>query len=183
MARNPFWSCGPQHYRFDLKYCLKLIGFVTLFTSSIGINGCGVDNVSQTEIIIACQQTIFGYAHSRDAVALDENAALFTNDATLRIGDTLLSGKSEIKAGLAERGPKQEARHIITSVAIDIDRDKNVSGKSYALLYAALTKLPNTQPSAPLALKYILTYQDDLEVRGSVCLIKNRQVIIENVEH
>ena len=145
---------------------------------------------TDAQIITACQQTIFGYAHSRDAVALDENAALFTEDATLRIRDTLLSGKAEIKASLAERGPKQGTRHLMTSVSIDIDASKNVSGKSYALIYAGALKSSRSKSSpqdlgadGPLTLKYILTYKDDFEVVGMKCLIKHRHIIIENVEN
>ena len=160
---------------------MKYILHILFYSAVIWLNGCAANEMSEAEIITACQQTIFGYAHSRDAVDLDENAALFTVDATLRIRDTILSGQSEIKAGLADRGPKQSTRHVITSVNIDIDDDKNIGAESYALLYSGPPKLQNAGSSAPLALKYILTYKDELQHDGADCLIKNRHVIIETV--
>ena len=156
--------------------------YISLFAMTFGLNSCGVGKLSEAEIITACQQTIFSYAHSRDDVDLDANAALFTADATLKIRNMTLSGRSEIKAGLAERGPKQATRHVITSVSIEINEGENVSGKSYALLYAGPPALKNTQISPPLALKFILRYVDDLELDGADCLIKSRNVIIETVE-
>lgn len=167
----------------NLKW-LKFVSWYMVTIYGLSLMSCRSDTVSEADIITACQQTVFGYAHSRDAVNIDNNAALFTETATLIAKGNVLSGREEIKAGLAQRGPKQYTRHIITSVSIDVNVNKSIRGTSYALVYTAPPKTlkSETVKINPLTPQYILTYQDEFSFTGGICLIKNRHVIFDVVE-
>ena len=172
---NNFNMAIKKLFRAKLALCLMI------FSSIFALCACRAELYSNADVITACQQTIFGYAHSRDAIDLDKNAALFTENATLKIGETRLSGRAEIKASLADRGPKQVTFHVISSASINIEEDESISGESYALVYVAPTASSNSNQPKSLTLKYLLTYQDDFKLIGGTSLIQNRNILIDTV--
>ena len=135
-----------------------------------------------SDITTLCTQTVFAYAHSRDAVDLEANGALFTQNATLSLGPTKFNGREEIVAGLAERGPKEFTRHVIASVSIDID-DETVTGRSYALVYVSTPRKDDGKPVAltTISPKVLLTYKDTFDVTDNKCLISKRVVSLDMV--
>lgn len=138
---------------------------------------------SNSEITTLCTQTVFAYAHSRDAVDLEANGALFTQNAKLSLGPTKFNGRDEIVAGLADRGPKEFTRHVIASVSIDIGDDETVTGRSYALVYVSAPRTDDGKPVtlATISPKVLLTYKDTFDVTENNCLISERVVSLDMV--
>ena len=138
---------------------------------------------SGSNITTLCTQTVFAYAHSRDAVDLEANGALFTQNATLSLGPTKFNGRDEIVAGLADRGPKEFTRHVIASVSIDRGDDETVTGRSYALVYVSTPREDDGIPVtlATISPKVLLTYKDTFDVTENNCLISERVVSLDMV--
>lgn len=110
-------------------------------------------------------------AQLADTGDLDEYLAMFTDDAVWAMPDNpavgMLAnekrGHAEIRAGAEERrasglqGPGTESRHVLTTIAVSLERDDRATVRSYFLFYGSTSSQP--------VLRTMGQY-DDVFVRG-----------------
>lgn len=167
---------------------MKIVTFFCILTSlciiSCAAKPDGQSTLHQIDLLekFNCEQTVMSYAHSRDQVDGQKNAALFTPDAVMQFGATKLQGHDEIKAALLDRGPQKFTRHIITSVSIERALDGGLEGTSYAVVYSADPKIEGPKPLKQDSVEVILTYNDSFEITDNRCLIAKRTVTLDMVK-
>lgn len=110
-------------------------------------------------------------AQLADTGDLDEYLAMFTDDAVWAMPDNpavgMLAnekrGHAEIRAGAEERrasglqGPGTESRHVLTTIAVSLERDDRATVRSYFLFFGSTSSQP--------VLRTMGQY-DDVFVRG-----------------
>ena len=110
-------------------------------------------------------------AQLADTGDLDEYLTLFTDDAVWAMPDNPTMGMpasekrghAEIRAGAEERrnggvqGPGTDTRHVLTTIAVDVESGDRARARSYFMFFASTTSQP--------VLRNIGQY-DDVFVRG-----------------
>jgi len=97
---------------------------------------------------LAIRNTIARLALLADQGDLDEYIEHFTEDALWEFPDAARRGRSDILAGAAERraggmtGPGTNTRHVITTVAVDVDGTDKANADSYFLFFQKTTTTP-----------------------------------------
>ena len=95
-------------------------------------------------------------AQLADSGDLDEYVTLFTDDAVWAMPDnpslgmpaSEKRGRAEIRAGAQERrasgvqGPGTQTRHVLTTIAVDIESDDRATARSYFQFYASTAAQP-----------------------------------------
>jgi 3-phenylpropionate/cinnamic acid dioxygenase small subunit len=95
-------------------------------------------------------------AQLADGGDLDEYITLFAEDAvwampenpTMGMPASEKRGRAEIRAGAEERrasglqGPGTETRHVLTTIAVDIESDDRATARSYFQFYASTASQP-----------------------------------------
>jgi 3-phenylpropionate/cinnamic acid dioxygenase small subunit len=111
-------------------------------------------------------------AQLADSGDLDEYLTLFTDDAVWGMPDNPSvgmvanerRGHAEIRAGAEERrasglqGPGTNSRHVLTTIAVDLEGDDRATVRSYFMFFASTT----TEPVLRTMGQY-----DDVLVRGA----------------
>jgi len=82
----------------------------------------------------ACADLTIEYARSIDFRDYDNIVNLFTEDATLTIGQRL-EGRAAIVAAMMQRPGELRSRHVISNVFVDVVDDKRARGICYLTLY------------------------------------------------
>jgi len=81
-----------------------------------------------------CADLTIEYARSIDFRDYDNVAKLFTENATLTIGQRL-EGRAAIAAAMMQRPGELRSRHVITNIFVDVVDDKHARGICYLTLY------------------------------------------------
>ncbi len=110
-------------------------------------------------------------AHLADAGDIDEYISQFTDDAVWAVPanplmgieastrqghEAILEGVRERRAG-GVQGPGTQTRHVITTVAVDVQDDTHATARSYYLFYGDTTTTPTL---------LTMGQYDDVFVRG-----------------
>ena len=98
----------------------------------------------------ACADLAIEYARSIDFRDYDNIANVFTEDATLTIGQRL-EGRAAIVGAMMQRPANLRSRHVITNIFVDAVDEKHARGICYLTLYRHLG--PETLERGPVALR------------------------------
>jgi 3-phenylpropionate/cinnamic acid dioxygenase small subunit len=110
-------------------------------------------------------------AQLADTGDLDEYLSLFTEDAVWGMPDNPAvgmtanekRGHAEILAGAQERrasglqGPGTDSRHVLTTIAIDVESDDRATARSYFMFFATTSTAPTLRT---------MGQYDDILVKG-----------------
>jgi ketosteroid isomerase-like protein len=97
----------------------------------------------------ACSDLVMEYARSVDFRDYDNIVNVFTEDATLVIGQRL-EGHRAILDAMMQRPGELRSRHVITNVFVDVQDDRNARGICYLTLYRHLGKESLERGAVPL---------------------------------
>jgi 3-phenylpropionate/cinnamic acid dioxygenase small subunit len=112
--------------------------------------------MNRAEHDAAIRSVLARIAQLADGGDLDEYITLFADDAvwampenpTMGMPASEKRGRAEIRAGAEERrasglqGPGTETRHVLTTVAVDIESDDRATARSYFQFYASTASQP-----------------------------------------
>ena len=105
---------------------------------------------------------------------LDEYLEHFTEDAVWAFPDAVRTGRAEIRAGAVDRraggvtGPGTNTRHVITTVAVEVEGPDVASADSYFLFFQATATAPT--------LFNMGWYHDTFVRQGGRWLLARRQI-------
>jgi len=93
-----------------------------------------MDHDTRQAIQRACEQLAIEYARSVDFRDYDNFVELFSEDATLELGQKI-QGKAAIAKSLSRRPDQLRSRHVITNVFVDVISETQARGLCYLTLY------------------------------------------------
>lgn len=82
----------------------------------------------------ACSDLVMEYARSVDFRDYDNIVNIFTEDATLVIGQKL-EGRGAILDAMMQRPGELRSRHVMTNVFVDVQDERHARGICYLTLY------------------------------------------------
>ncbi len=97
---------------------------------------------------LAIRNLVARLAQLADMGDLDEYVSLFTEDASWEMPGSPRRGHADIMAGAKERrssqttGPGSNTRHVISTLAVQVDGTDRASSDSYWLFYGNTTTAP-----------------------------------------
>jgi uncharacterized protein (TIGR02246 family) len=110
-----------------------------------------VDKSDRLADELAIRNLIARLAHMADMASIDDldrYIACFTEDASWEMPGNERRGHEAIRAGARERrlsraqGPGSNSRHVITTIAVDVDGTDTATSDAYFLAYANTTTSP-----------------------------------------
>lgn len=118
--------------------------------SSVIRNHTGMQDDDIAGIERACTALSYAYARAIDFRDQDALVELFTDDATLTLGDTL-SGQDAIRAWIRARPDELRSRHVVSNVFVDVLSADSARGIAYLTLYRHHGEASLLHGPAPLA--------------------------------
>jgi 3-phenylpropionate/cinnamic acid dioxygenase small subunit len=112
----------------------------------------------------ACTDLAMEYARSIDFRDYDNIVDVFTEDATLVIGEKLV-GRAAILEAMMQRPADLRSRHVISNVFIDVVDDRNARGICYLTLYRFKGQAALERGAVPLRGAAAIGHYEDTFVR------------------
>lgn len=129
-------------------------------------NDTGMQDDDIAGIERACTALSYAYARAIDFRDQDALVALFTDDATLTVGETL-SGQDAIRAWIRARPDEVRSRHVISNVFVDVLSADSARGIAYLTLYRHQGEASLRHGPAPLAGAAAVGHYEDRFVRAA----------------
>jgi 3-phenylpropionate/cinnamic acid dioxygenase small subunit len=98
------------------------------------MKGNEMEQITRDAIQRECEQLAIEYARAIDFRDYDNFVELFTEDATLELGQKI-QGKATIAKSLTRRPDELRSRHVITNVFVDVISETRARGMCYLTLY------------------------------------------------
>lgn len=129
-----------------------------------------------SKVMQACEKTVRDYALYRDQGPVDFYTALFTEDGTFKLGETVTTGREALKARHIEANKAAVWRHNITDVRIAPSTGE-ITGRTRFIIMTGPRK--EDTESLPAATRQIVgDYEDVFVIEDGACKIKSRTVNI-----
>ena len=115
----------------------------------------------QAAIVAACERLCVDYAFFADEGRMDELAALFAEDAELRLFGQTHQGRAAIRASMgAGSAAERTTVHALSNLRIEVEGPASASGTCYAVVYAAEKGAAPGAPITPMVVgRYVDTYR------------------------
>jgi len=92
-----------------------------------------------------CSNLVTDYAYYRDRFDALEFSNLFTQDASLRVGNQTWEGRDNIRARIEGLDKSGSIRHLMSTIRIEPIDELHASGVSYATIYTASAGSSSTE--------------------------------------
>ncbi|ESP93702.1 MULTISPECIES: nuclear transport factor 2 family protein [Pseudoalteromonas] len=142
------------------------------------LTGCSLAPSLDLKTQQLCEQTLYQYTEIRDKGTTKQYTDLFTQDATFNVKalNVSLSGHEELAQRFDSARAKNKSIHLLTSSRVFTGADQRLSASSNFILY--LKEKSSDSETKVLAGRYL----DTLEVSGSTCKFKHREVLVDRVD-
>ena len=118
-----------------------------------------------------CINLVTDYAYHRDRFDATEFSNLFTEDASLSIGNQTWAGRDNIRARIESLDKSGSIRHLMSTIRIEPIDERHASGVSYATIYTAAAGSNSTE-----GFEVIGEYHDNFVLTNDGWRISNREL-------
>lgn len=118
-----------------------------------------------------CSNLVTDYAYHRDRFDAAAFSNLFTEDASLSVGNQTWVGRREIRARIEGLDSTTSIRHLMSTIRIEPIDERHASGVSYATIY---TSAPGSNSVEGFAI--IGEYHDDFVLTDDGWRIQKREL-------
>ncbi len=118
-----------------------------------------------------CANLVTDYAYHRDRYDAVAFSNLFTEDASLKVGNGSWEGRANIRARIEGLDSSGSIRHLMSTIRIEPIDELHASGVSYATIYTSAAGSNSTEGFAIIG-----EYHDDFELTDSGWKISKREL-------
>ncbi|MEX0965329.1 MAG: nuclear transport factor 2 family protein [Pseudohongiellaceae bacterium] len=141
--------------------------FLFILTLSLGL----IPVSYAADVYTACSNLVTDYAYYRDRFDAAGFSNLFTEDASLSVGNQTWVGRDEIRARIQGLDNSSKIRHLMSTIRIEPVDDLHATGVSYATIYTATAGSNSVEGFAIIG-----EYHDNFVLTDDGWKISNREL-------